>query len=193
MRPRTQYQGVLTHSQQEEISYSFSFCHLGVPHNWVILCCHMLQLHKTNNLFTRCKDHKETRECELSKSSFVHDQHKWGDRPSLGTPLLEVPAGLTHLSARTGSVTLGKGIFVGCGSAPGCEVDGSLTWVQLWLQFSRALKSHWLCFSETHLCLQSPSGWTAPGIEHNASFDLSGDAVSFKHILKTKTAPEHWV
>lgn len=44
-----------------------------------------------------------------------------------------------------------KGVSVSCGSAPGCEVDGSLTWLQLWLQFSKALKSHWLCFSETHL------------------------------------------
>lgn len=53
-----------------------------------------------------------------------------------------------------GQVTLqlGKGISINCGSAPGCKVDGSLTQVQLWLQFSKALKSHWLCFGETHLC-----------------------------------------
>lgn len=142
MRPRTRYQRVLTHSQQQEISYSFSFCHLGVPHNRVILCCHMLQLHKTNNLFTSCKDHKETRAHEQCKSSFVHDQHKWEDRPALETPLFEVPTGLTHLSARTGSVTLRKGVSMSCGSAPGCEADGSPTQVQLWLRFSKALKSH---------------------------------------------------
>lgn len=102
MRPRTQYQRLLTHSQPQEISYSFSFCHLGVPHNRVILCCHMLQLHKTNNLFTGYKDHKETRECERCKSSFVHDQHKWGDRPSLETPLFEVPPGQVVLHRERG-------------------------------------------------------------------------------------------
>lgn len=93
---------LLTHSQPQEISYSFSFCHLGVPHNRVILCCHMLQLHKTNNLFTGYKDHKETRECERCKSSFVHDQHKWGDRPSLETPLFEVPPGQVVLHRERG-------------------------------------------------------------------------------------------
>lgn len=59
----------------------------------------------------------------------------------------EVPTGLTALSARTGCVTLGKGGF--------CELWECSRmwdwWVQLWLQFSKALKSHWLCFSETHL------------------------------------------
>lgn len=61
------------------------------------------------------------------KSSFVHDQRKQGDRASLETPLFEIPTGLTPLSARTRSVTVGKEVSLSCGSAPGCEVDGSLT------------------------------------------------------------------
>lgn len=41
-----------------------------------------------------------------------------------------------------------------------------------------------------HICvLQSPSGQTAPGIEHKGSFDLSRDVVSFKHILKNQNSP----
>jgi len=111
----------------------------------------MLQLHKTNNLFTSYKDHKEARACKQCNISFMYNQWKWGNRPSLETPLFKVPAGLAQLSARTGNVTAGKEDFCELWKCSSCDGDGSLTQVQLWLQLSKALKSHWLCFSETHL------------------------------------------
>lgn len=41
-----------------------------------------------------------------------------------------------------------------------------------------------------HVCvMQSPCCWIAPGTEYNYSFDLSGDVVCFKHILKNKSGP----
>lgn len=44
--------------------------------------------------------------------------------------------------------------------------------------------------SVKHICvLQGPCCWSAPGIEHNGRFDLSGDVVSFKHILKNQNSP----
>lgn len=65
----------------------------------------------------------------------------------------------------------------------------------LWLRSSYGSSSakHLSCIdfaSEKHICvLQSPSGWTASGIEHNGTFDLSGGVVSFKHILKKQNSP----
>lgn len=97
--------------EDQQISYSFSLCHLGVPDNRVILCCHMLQLHKTNNLCTNYKDHKEAGEHKNCNISFTCNQHKGGNRPSVETPFHTIPAGFVYLSARAGNVTAGEGDF----------------------------------------------------------------------------------
>lgn len=128
--------------EDQQISYSFSLCHLGVPDNRVILCCHMLQLHKTNNLCTNYKDHKEAGEHKNCNISFTCSQHKGGNRPSVETPFHIIPEGFVYLSARAGNITAGKGISTNCGSAPGREADWSLTLARLWLWFSKALMSH---------------------------------------------------
>lgn len=114
MRPKTQYWSAhisIAIKKFKFVSYSFSFCHLGVPHNRVILHRHMLQLHKTSNLFTSYKDHKEARARKQCNISFMYNQHKGANQPSLETPLFAVPAGLAHVSARAGNVTAGKGDF----------------------------------------------------------------------------------
>lgn len=77
----------------------------------VILCCHMLQLHKTNNLCTNYKDHKEAGEHKNCNISFTCNQHKGGNRPSVETPFHTIPAGFVYLSVRAGNVTAGEGDF----------------------------------------------------------------------------------
>lgn len=69
----------------------------------------------------------------------------------------------------------------------------------LWLESSYGSSSakhlsHIDFASVKYICvLQSPRGWTAPGIEHSGSSDLSGGVVSLSIYEKTKTAPEHRV
>lgn len=60
----------------------------------------MLRLHKTNNLFTNYKDHKEAGEQKNCNISFMHNQHKGGNKSSVETPLFEVPAGFMFLMAQ---------------------------------------------------------------------------------------------
>lgn len=110
VRPRTGNESSHIHSinKVQWISYSFSFCHLGIPHNRVILCCHMLQLHKTNNLCTNYKDHKEAGEQKNCNISFMHNQHKGGNKSSVETPLFEVPEGFMFLPAQV-ALQMGKG------------------------------------------------------------------------------------
>lgn len=65
---------------------------------------------------------------------------------------------------------LGKEISMNSGSAPECEVDGSLTQVQLWLQFSKALKFYWLLQWNTSVFCRVPAAEVHLGL--NTMVDL---------------------
>lgn len=147
----------------------------------------MLQLHKTNNLFTSYKDHIEKQEhasnvtstsCTMSTNDPLWKHLYWRSLQDLHTSL---PGQVT--------LQLGKGISINC------EVLQDVRLIGLWLRSSYGSSSakhlsHIDFASVKHICvLQSPCCWTAPGIEHNSSFDLSGDVVCFKHILKNQNNP----